>query len=590
MNRREQILAVSCGAAVALWFGGGMVYNAVFGPITERSKQVASLTKTVSEKTDEAIAIAKARKQLREWQAVSLPPDRGAKTSKSPSALDAQRLYQAWITDLAQLSGLSDIVVKPGIRSRVVNSGGRSGRGPNVYLTVPVSFEAEARFTQLTTFLDHFQRVDLLHRINKLKVTSRESEGDPLLKITLEAEGLALIDVPWRRTLFPETTLEKPLDEDATECVIATGESFPKKTPFRVRIGSEYLTVTEANGVHWTVTREVERTHGGRHAAGSTVELCPIKPGVPSLDKTAFRDVLASNVFIQAPPPKEYKLKLGPIAEQVVIRGQKLSFAIPATGYDPTAGEPDFRLTTPGPPGLELDRGTGKLVWNPDSKQPVGKFPLKFEIKHPSAPDGKVTGDVTVVFREPNSPPVVEKLASQTVYRGQPWKLKLKVTDPETAPEKLQVKLGDNPPEGVTVNPATKEVTWTPAPTFNLGDYTVNVVVTDDGLPPQTVTTAIPVKVEDDAASFTFLVGIISRDGVQEGWLYDRSQDKKTIVKMGDEVKVADVSGQVTEIGKDYLLLKQGETQHRLDLGTNLRQMLAATTAAKPATEAPAKL
>ncbi|MDZ4686407.1 MAG: hypothetical protein SH850_15165, partial [Planctomycetaceae bacterium] len=125
---------------------------------------------------------------------------------------------------------------------------------------------------------------------------------------------------------------------------------------------------------------------------------------------------------------------------------------------------------------------------------------------------------------------------------------------------------------------------------FNLGDYTVNVVVSDDGLPPQTVTIAIPVKVEDDAASFTFLVGIISRDGVPEGWLYDRSQDKKTVVKMGDEVKVADVSGQVTEIGKDYLLLKHGETQHRLDLGTNLRQMVTAATAAKTATEPPAKL
>jgi hypothetical protein len=110
----------------------------------------------------------------------------------------------------------------------------------------------------------------------------------------------------------------------------------------------------------------------------------------------------------------------------------------------------------------------------------------------------------------------------------------------------------------------------------------VNVVVTDDGMPPQTVTTPIKVKVEDDFAAYTFLVGIITVDGKPQGWLYDRSQDKKTVVETGDEISVADVKGKVAEIGKDYLVIEQGEKQLRLELGKNLREMLTTATAAKP--------
>jgi hypothetical protein len=581
MNTREKQLAIGFGGTILLLFGVPMAYSTVFGPISQRSEQVTQLTEAVSAKQDEALAIARARKQLKDWQAISLPPDRGAKTSKRPDALDAQRLYQAWLTDLAHLSGLTDIEVKPGAQRRLVKSG-RGAQSANVFISVPVTIDGEARYAPLAAFLDHFHRTDLLHRLSKFKVTSRESDGDPLLKFSLEAEGLALLDVPWRRTLFPEATLSQPVADDATTITVQSAEPFPKKTPFRVRIGAEFLTVTAAKANTWTVTRAVERTHAAKHVSGESVELCPIKAAVKSLDKDGFREVLASNVFIKPVPPKEYKLQLDRIAEQVVIRGQKLSYAIPAKGHDPTAGEPEFRLLTPGPAGLELDRGTGRLSWSPAADQSVGTFPLKFEVVHPNAPDGKLSGEVTIVFREPNTSPTVVPVVTQTIYRGQPWSLKLAATDVETAKEKLQLKLGDNPPEGVSLDPATKELKWTPAPTFNLGDYTVNVVITDDGTPPQSTTVPITVKVEDDFASYTFLTAVVYEDDVPTAWLYDRSQDKNTKLRMGGEFQIADVKAKVLEFGKDYIIVQRGDQQLRLELGMNLRQMIS-TTASKPA-------
>jgi hypothetical protein len=588
MKPREKLLAAGLGIAFVLWMSWGLIYGVVFGPIVERSERLADLTKTVEQKEDEALLIARARKQLTDWKARSLPPDRGAATSRRPDALDAQRLYQAWITDLAQLSGMSDVVVKPGSQRRLVKAG-RGTQAANVYLTVPVTVVAEARFGQLATFLDHFQRVDLLHRLNKLKVTCRESEGDPLLSITLEAEGLALVDVPWRRTLFPETALAQPVGDEAGQITVAASEGFPKTTPFRVRVNNEYLTVTAVNGKTWTVARGAERTHAAKHVSGSTVELCPIKPDVPSLDKEAFREVLASNIFVQPPPPKEYQLKLGPLGEQFLTRGQKLNYAVPATGYDPTAGEPDFRLLSEAPPGLELDRGSGKLTWTPAADQPVGKFPLKIEVRHPNAPDGKVAGEVTVVFREPNTPPKLVPPGPQVAYRGQPWKLTLNVADQESPPEKLTVKLGDNPPEGFTLDAAKKELNWTPGTAIAPGDFTVNVTITDDGVPPQSVTVPVTVKVELDTAAFTFLTGVIVEDGVPRAMLYDRAQNKTTYLRRGDAVKVADFAGTVSEIGKDFVLLERGEELQRLRLGSNLRELQPDATAAKPAAAEPAK-
>ncbi len=579
MQNREKLLAIGFGLAILLWFGGGIVVDRVFGPFAERNQRLSALTSDVEKLQAQAAELALARKRLTEWKGASLPPDRDAANSKKPTATDAQRLYQAWLTDLGHLAGFDAFAVKPGT-PKVVKSG-TGAAAKTAYIAVPLTVETEGRFSQLCTFLDHFYRSNLLHRVSSLKIESPESEGDPILKIVLNAEGLALIDVPWRRMLFPETTLADDLDDKATSCSVDSSEGFPTKAPFRIRLGKEYATVTAVDGATWTLARGAERTFAGNHAAKAVIELAPIKPGVPSRSMEEFRKILAANVFIKPPPPKEYKLKIGPITPPAFARGASLDFTIPVSNYDPTLGKPEFVLVNEPPPGLRLDRGIGKLMWTPDPKQAIGTFPLKLEVRHPSAANGVETADVIVTFREPNSQPTAKLDGLPIAYLGRPWSFPLQVEDPETPANKLVFKL-ESPPPGLTIDSVKRTLEWTPPSTQPAGEITVTVAVTDDGLPPNTLTMKIPVKVQDDDAQFTFLVGSVAVDGAWQAWLYNRAQDKRTVIRVGDSVQISDIQGTVAEIGKDFVVLKHGDAEHRLQLGKNLRE-LSATATAEPA-------
>ncbi len=579
MQNREKYLAAGLGAFVVLWLGLGMVSEWIFGPFRDRSIRLNELKDKTERLDDQMLLLALSRKQMTDWKAASLPPDRGANTAKRPDALDAQRLYQAWITNLAHLSGLDSPSVKPATSRRYGNAG-RGATAKPVYVGVVVTIETETRYAQLCGFLDHFYQAKLLQRINKLEVESRESMGDPLLKVKLEAEGIALVDVPWRQTIFPETRLSQKLDDKVSRIAVETVKDFPTKLPFRIRIGSEYASVTAVSDNLWTVERGVDRTFAGHHAEGAVVELAPVQTGVKTRSREQFRELLASNVFIKPQPPKEYHLKVGPIAQQAFTRGQSLNYTIPVSDFDPTLGKPEFVVTSASPPGLEIDRGTGRVTWQPATDQAVGNFPLKLEVRHPSAKSGKEPVDLTIVFREPNAAPTAPDPVRQTAFLGRPWTYQLNFQDAETDPGQLSYRL-ENPPAGVTLQAASREVTWTPPATVAPGEYSVTVVATDSGEPPQSKSLAIPVTVREDDALFTYLVAAISIDGEWQAWFRNRAraQDSQTIVRVGDRLEVADIKGTVAEIGKDFVVLQQDQTRHRLELGQNLRELSAVTVA-----------
>ncbi|OYW14473.1 MAG: hypothetical protein B7Z55_15765, partial [Planctomycetales bacterium 12-60-4] len=78
--------------------------------------------------------------------------------------------------------------------------------------------------------------------------------------------------------------------------------------------------------------------------------------------------------------------------------------------------------------------------------------------------------------------------------------------------------------------------------------------------------------------------GSVAVDGNWQAWLYNRAQDKRTVLRVGDDLHIADVEGTVAEIGKDFVILKHGTAEQRLELGKNLRELstAAAATATKP--------
>lgn len=573
---RQQILLILCVLVILLWQGGGCVSNVVFGPFQVREEEYQTLSKNVEIKRQQKAEIEQAQKQLAEWRLRSLPPDpKPPATSRQrmADAIAAQSLYQEWVTDLALLAGFEKPTVTPAATRRVMKLNNSKVGDPNVYVAVTLIIEAYVTYGQLCTFLDHFHRANLLHRISLLRVESRESAGDPQMKVVLNAEALALTDVKPRKTLLPETALAAPLPASAVVCTVNHSDGFPRKPPFRVRIGNEYLTVTAIEGKTWMLERGVERTPAIDHPVGSVVEWTPLNPAVPSYDAEQFREFLRRNPFIKPPPPKQYRLEVGPLAEQVVTRGTNWDYTIPVKGYDPTLGKPEF-LVQQGPPGLQVDRTTGKVTWRPSPEQPAGKFPVNLEIRHPNADQGRQTVELTVVLREPNTKPEIKLVPPPVVYLGREWVYPIDVSDQETPRERLTLRLGEGTPAGLTVVMPPGELRWNPPENLPPGNFSISLTATDDGTPPQSTTVNLTLKVEDDAARYTRLVGLVSTNGRAEAQLYNRLTDKTTYLRRGDRLQVADVQGEVVEIGQKHLLLQQGDKVLRWSLGDSLRELM----------------
>lgn len=557
------MLAVGMAVALLLWQRTA-IFNWAFASYIRSYSLISATEKVVAQKQDEVLAIAQAQKKMREWKEHSLPPDEKATPKSKPSAHNGQRLYQEWIARLAELSGWDNVRVTPQNTSTSRN---------NVYLSVPMKVEAEARFSQLCQFLHHFHRTDLVQRVRMLEVKSTESEGDPVLRITIDCEALALIEAPVRKTLFPQTALRATVDDSATSVAFASAKTFPAKPPYLVRIGTEFLRVTAVNGDSATVIRGADGTKRVEHPAGATVEMQPINPQAPAYSEARYREMIASNAFIKPQPPVPYKLKPPALGEKVLVKGQSLDITVPAVGYDPALGKPQFSLGNAVPEGMKLDGATGKLSWKPALDYPAGKVTVSVTIRHPSADDGIVRGELVIAVKEANKPPTIVADTVPVAVLGRAWKLPITVKDSETPAEKLMIRIGAGGPEGLTVDAKDMALVWTPTDAALPGDYPITVTVSDDGNPPLTANKIVTIKLEDDRAAFTYLVGVIRKDGQWEAMLTDRLQNKTTVVRVGDAIEISDIRGTVAEIKPRLVVLKQGESLTQVELGEALREM-----------------
>lgn len=563
MQRRQQYLLFGLIAVVVLWQGARIVDSSFLQPIRDKQTELAELEKTVSLKKKDQIELARLKKNLDKWKARSLPPDPVKNAKQRPDALNAQRLYQDWLHDLALLSGFEDLEIRP---ERLMVS------RDNVFVSVNVKIEANAHYEQLCHFLERFYRADILHRVTAMRVQSRESDGDPLLQVTIDAEGLAIVTAPQNRRLFPQTTLEADLAEDATELLVGSTDGFPEKPDFLIRIKNELLRVTAVNGTTWTVERGQDSTTASAYAVGTSIEQMRLNDEVPARSAAEIKQLLASNVFVKPAPPVQYKPRIAPLGEKTLTRGKPIEFSIVALGYDPAKGRPEYSLVAPAVEGSKLDKASGKFSWSPTADQKAGKYTFKFDVKHPSAAGGRLSESVTVVLREPNTAPKITTKTVPPVFIGRPWKFVPEGTDAETAATKLTWKLGENPPTGMTIDSRTGEIKWTPDESTEAGEKTVQVTVTDDGNPSQSASQSLKLNVQDDAAMFTYLTTIFAVDGKVLAKLYDRSQDKWTELRVGSRFAIADVRGTVSQIEKKQIVFTDGENIHRLQIGQSLRE------------------
>lgn len=94
-----------------------------------------------------------------------------------------------------------------------------------------------------------------------------------------------------------------------------------------------------------------------------------------------------------------------------------------------------------------------------------------------------------------NQPPVVSTIADQNVNEGATLTLTAAAVDPNG--DTVTYSLGSGAPEGIDIDPATGELTWTPTEAQGPANYTISVVATDTGTPALSGTQMFHVAVAD---------------------------------------------------------------------------------------------
>jgi len=552
MQPREKKLALIVGVTVGFWLVYSTVNRLYFAPRKDRLEMIATTQDLLEVAELKEVKSIIAKGELREWNTNSLPPD----------PLTSQRLYQTWLNDLAQAAGFSSLKVSPGRRSP----------RERVYTSVAVNVDAEGSLQQLAWFLHEFHRTKLLHRISTMRLESQGADGEPLLTISIVAEGLSLAKSPPRDRLFPETSLVAAVKSGDKELTVAESKTLPTKPGFRLRIGNEFMMVTGINARRWTVQRGVDRTKAADHPEQAIVEMAPLRSGPRNIPFEEYeKRIVTQSPFVKPAPPKVYRPRLEGLAETTLYRGKELSARARASGFNPAFGEISYRLAEGAPAGMTIDPKTGEIKWKPGDEVKAGAWTGTVVARAGTTQEHEISGKLSITLRDINKPPLVEPIVPQTAWQGQEIKFKVLAQDPDDPAGKLSYKLSGSSLKGAEIDAKSGLFRWTPDETVAGGDYTVEIAVRDDGTPAETTTVKAKVTVKEDAARFTYLIGAVSVDDEWQALFYDRGSNTKRSLREGDLLDFADVRGPVVLITREFILYQTENETRRIDIGESVR-------------------
>ncbi|MDA1166446.1 MAG: Rib/alpha-like domain-containing protein [Planctomycetota bacterium] len=549
MKRSEKLLAAVLLTCVGLFVVVPWIWGAFRGPVAVQEDKLerasARLQKTIKE-FDVARASIQSMRVFKEQ-------------SLSSNSAEGALAYQQWLTDLAEIvAGFSGAEVTP---ERI------SPSRDNSYVAVRLRVTGDGTMEQLRTFLYHFHRANVLHRISSMVVDAQNNSSRPKLTIRITTEAISLRDAPTKGpTLFPRTNVTSiNKDDGSVSLEVESVEGFPEAAPFELRIGSHYYNVADVDGN--TLLLKLDEGQKLAAAVDDIVELSITQPDFADISIDEYDALIRKNPFAK---PVPYRPQFDLIGSKKVRRGATMSLTAKISGVDTAAGDVDYKVLSDLPVGMTFD--AGRLQWEPPAELAAGNFTVKVRASGGGL-QKPLDSDFTLTLFEENKPPVITIPDNLVATLGQTMTTKLAATDPETPAEELKFALAAGAPEGTTLDAATGELTFTPAAAGEPGDISINVTVTDGGTPAQTTTAAVKFSVQDDKAQFTFMTGIVAADADRQAWLRDQSTNKRIVLREGDDLKYAGINAVVLSIGDDFLLMQQASETLRLNVGQNLRQV-----------------
>ena len=172
------------------------------------------------------------------------------------------------------------------------------------------------------------------------------------------------------------------------------------------------------------------------------------------------------------------------------------AYGFTATGSDADLPAQVLTFSLIGAPaGAVIDPSTGAFGWTPTEAQGPGSYNITVRIS-----DGTSNADAAmcITVKEVNSAPALSAVANQTLDEGTALTgLAAAATDGDTPVNTLTYSIDPGYPAGMSIDPATGSVAWTPTEAQGPGDYSVTVRVTDDGTPGLSDTKTFSVHVNE---------------------------------------------------------------------------------------------
>ena len=548
MDNKTRTILLACVLAGILGFA---VLRPLFmGPIAEAEARRRSADGRLEQAEARDFKLQQARGRIRRVQDASLPPSRN----------DAQRLYLEWISDLA---------VECRFQARQVSPGIKRGR-PGKYLSVAVDLEADAKLEDLSRFLFEFEQADLVHRISSLSISSTATSGNPDLEIKLTAEGLSVFGADERIELAARTRLVDPLTVETTVLSVKDSSSFPEKTPFLAKIGTETIRVVYVAENKWTVERGVAGGSPFQHAAGAIVRHFPVAWVRRYRSFDEYQTFVEQSLFTKPPVPRAYRPSLAGLRDQTIAPGEVASVTPRVTDYNPDVGQIRFHLQDT-QEGMQIDPVTGQFSWDTPDDIELADYVVTVFVSQQNNEELNLSGPLTIHVRLPNEPPTLNVDDSYTVLLGQPFWLKPSMVDDGDAEDLTYTLEGDSIPDGLIIDSETGVLTWEAPLSFKPGPQSVTLKVTDAGDPPQSADRPLLLDVQDDDARYTRLSAAIAKDGRSEAWLENILTRSQIILHVGDRLTVANIAADVIGIEARQIILQDEDGIWQLALGNPLR-------------------
>jgi len=195
--------------------------------------------------------------------------------------------------------------------------------------------------------------------------------------------------------------------------------------------------------------------------------------GTPALSDTKSFNV---TVLETNSPPV---LKVPP--DQTIQALSTLTVTNTATDPDIPANALTFSLVNP-PDGAAIDPLTGVVSWTPGQLQSPGSYTLAVKVTDNGSPPLAATNSFKVQVTTLNRAPALAPLAPLTVSELTLLTLTNSASDPDLPTNKLTFSIASGP-SGVSVDPASGVLRWTPTEAQGPGSYSITIKVTDNGTP-----------------------------------------------------------------------------------------------------------